>query len=125
MLFQSCREEAEILQTRRDGVQQGQYPEAIISYSRALEIDPKYMDAHFRLAQCFEKQSNWQGAVQELQRTISLQPTHWAAQTDLAQIMLAAGKAQDAKDRATTVLRSDPGNIEAQMLLANADADAG
>ena len=104
---------------------QQHYPEAIISYSRALEIDPKFTDAHFRLAQCFEKQSNWAGAVQELQRTILLQPTHWAAQTDLAQIMLAAGKAQDAKDRVTTVLQSDPGNIDAQMVLANADATLG
>ncbi len=28
---------------------QQQYPEAIISYSRALEIDPKFGEAHFRL----------------------------------------------------------------------------
>src|SRR5579872_3323999 len=105
--------------------QRQEYPEAIISYSRALEIDPKFTDAHFRLAQCFEKQSNWQSAVQELQRTISLQPSHWAAQTDLAQIMLAAGNPQEAKDRVTTVLHSDPGNIDAQMLLANADATLG
>src|SRR5437016_1904949 len=53
-----------------------QYPEAIISYSRALEIDPRYTEAHFRLAQCLEKQSDWPGAVQELQRTISLNPNH-------------------------------------------------
>jgi tetratricopeptide (TPR) repeat protein len=101
------------------------YPEAIIAYSRALEIDPKFTDAHFRLAQCLEKQSDWPGAVQELQRTIVLQPNHWGAQTDLAQIMLAAGKAQDAKDRANTVLQGDPGNIDAQILVTNADAVLG
>src|ERR1700733_7970467 len=104
---------------------QQQYPEAIISYSRALEADPRFTDAHFRLAQCLEKQSNWAGAIQELQRTIELRPTLWAAQTDLAQIMLAAGESQDAKDRANSVLQGDPGNIDAQMLVANSDAALG
>ena len=65
--------------------QQQLFPEAIISYSRALEIDPKFAEAHFRLAQCFEKQGNWPSAIQELQRAIAFQPTNWAAQTDFSE----------------------------------------
>src|SRR5215472_14364491 len=30
----------------------GEYPEANISYSRALQIDPRFIEAHYKLAQC-------------------------------------------------------------------------
>jgi Flp pilus assembly protein TadD len=98
------------------------YPEAIISFSRALQIDPRFADAHYQLAQCHQRESNWAAAIQELQRTIDLQPENWHAQIDLGQIILAGGKNQDAKDRALVVLHSDPKNLEAQLLLSNADA---
>ena len=98
------------------------YPEAIISFSRALQIDPRFADAHYQLAQCHMREGNWTAAIQELQRTIELQPKNWRAQVDLGQIILAGGKHQPAKDQALAVLRSDPKNLEAELLLSNADA---
>jgi tetratricopeptide (TPR) repeat protein len=98
------------------------YPEAIISFSRALQIDPRFADAHYKLAQSHQRQNNWAATLQELQRTIDLQPENWPAQIDLGQIMLAGGRSQDAKDRAMLVLHSDPANTDAQLLLSNADA---
>jgi tetratricopeptide (TPR) repeat protein len=97
------------------------YPEAIISFSRALQIDPRFVDAHYQLAQCHQRQGNWAGAVRELQRTIELQTENSHAQIDLGRIMLAGGKNQDAKDRALVVLHSDPKNLDAEILLSNAD----
>jgi tetratricopeptide (TPR) repeat protein len=101
---------------------QQKYPEAIIWFSRALQIDPRFADAHYKLAQSHQRQGNWAAAIQELQRTIDLQPENWPAQIDLGQIMLAGGRSQDAKDRAMLVLHSDPADIDAQVLLSNADA---
>jgi cellulose synthase operon protein C len=98
------------------------YPEAIISFSRVLQIDPRFADAHYQLALCHQRESNWAAAIQELQRTIELQPENWHAQIDFGQIILAGGKNQDAKDRALAVLHTDPKNLEAQLLLSNADA---
>jgi tetratricopeptide (TPR) repeat protein len=98
------------------------YPEAIISFNRALQLDPRFADAHFQLAQCHQRQSNWAAAVQELQRTTLLQPDNWHAQINLGQIILAGGKNQDAKDRALAVLHTIPRNLDAQILLSNADA---
>ena len=98
------------------------YPEAIISFSRALQIDPRFADAHYQLAQCHMREGNWTAAIQELQRTIELQPKNWRAQVDLGQIILAGGKHQPAKDQALAVLRSDPKNLEAELRLSNADA---
>src|ERR1700730_15192981 len=63
------------------------YPEAIISFNRALQLDPRFADAHFQLAQCHQRQSNWAAALQELQRTTLLQPDNWHAQINLGQII--------------------------------------
>src|SRR5882724_599588 len=97
------------------------YPEAIISFSRALQVDPRFADAHYELAQCHQRQGNWGGAIRELQRTIELQPENSHAQIDLGRIMLAGGKNQDARDRALAVLHSDPKNLDGEILLSNAD----
>src|SRR6267154_997293 len=100
----------------------GKYPEAVISLRRALQVDPRFVEAHYKLAQCHERQGSWAAAFQELQRTIDLQPDNWRAQVELGQILLAAGKNADAKDRAMLVMHSDPKNIDARILLSNADA---
>src|SRR3989441_300472 len=105
--------------------EQGKYPEALIFYGRALQLDPRFAEAHYKMAQCHMKQSSWAAAYQELQRTIDLQPENWPAQIDLGQILLAGGRAQEAKDRALLILRSNPQNADAQMLLANSDAVLG
>jgi tetratricopeptide (TPR) repeat protein len=97
------------------------YPEAIISFSRSLQIDPRFADAHYKLAQCQERQGNWGAALRELQRTVELQPENVHAQIDLGQIVLAGGRSQDAKDRAMSILHTDPKNLDAALLLSNAD----
>jgi tetratricopeptide (TPR) repeat protein len=98
------------------------YPEAIVSFTRALQFDPRFAEAHYQLAQCHQRQSNWAGAIRELQRTVELQPDNAAAQIDLGRIILAGGKNQDARDRAMAVLHSEPNNLDAELLLSNADA---
>jgi Flp pilus assembly protein TadD len=77
------------------------------------------------MALCHLKQGSWAAAYQELQRTIELQPENWSAQLDLGQLVFAAGKAQDAKDRALLILRNNPRHADAQVLLANSDAVLG
>src|SRR5580698_1216785 len=66
----------------------GKYPEAVISLRRALQVDPRFVEAHYKLAQCHERQGSWEAAFQELQRTIDLQPDDWRAQVELGQILL-------------------------------------
>ena len=51
------------------------YPEAIISFSRALQIDPRFIEAHYQLAQCHQRESNWAAAIQE---PISADTLGWA-----------------------------------------------
>jgi tetratricopeptide (TPR) repeat protein len=105
--------------------EKGKYPEANISYSRALQIDPRFVEAHYKRAQCLLKQSSWAAAFQELSRTVELQPENWPAELDLGQLLLAGGKPQEAKDRALLILHGDLKHPAAQILLSDADAALG
>ena len=90
---------------------QGKYPEASIYYGQALQIDKYYAEGYYKLAQCHIKLGVWASAFRELSRTVELQPTNWPAQVQLAEMSLRGGKAQDAKDRALLVLKSNPQNF--------------
>src|ERR1700751_3970738 len=103
----------------------GQYREANIEFENAIQVDPKFAEAHYRLAQSFLKQGDWSHAYQELTRTVEFDPTNWKAQLDLANLLLAGRQYQQAHDRAQTILQGDPNNPQAQLLLANADAALG
>ena len=77
---------------------------------------------HYKLAQCFLKQSEWTYAYGELSRAVQLAPGDSRAQVDLAGLLLAASKFSEARDHAQTVLRNDPRNAEAEVILSEADA---
>src|ERR1700745_2309858 len=49
---------------------QGKYPEALIYYGRAIQLDPRYAQAHFKLAQTQIKLKSFSAAFAELQRTV-------------------------------------------------------
>jgi tetratricopeptide (TPR) repeat protein len=104
---------------------QGKYPDALIYYGRALQLDPRLAEAHFKIAQTHLKMKSWNAAFGELRRTVELQPDNWAAQLELGRLELAGGKQKDSKDRAQLILKSQPNNVDSQLLLADADAALG
>ena len=106
-------------------LQQAKYQAAIIEYQNAIQIDPKFGDAHFGLAKIFLQQGDWNHAYQELSRTVEYDPANWKAQIDLGNLMLAGGNKLEARHYAETVLQSQPDNVEAEVLLANSDAALG
>src|ERR1051325_6070840 len=103
-------------------ITQEKFPEALLTYGRALQIDSKSAEIHYKIAQCHLKMANWVSAYQELQRTLELDPQNWGAQLNLGQLFLAGGKPVDAKNLALTILKSKPDDVGAQLLLANSDA---
>jgi tetratricopeptide (TPR) repeat protein len=105
--------------------EKGKYPEAAIQLQNAIQIDPKYADAHYKLAQCDKKLGMWAEAFAELNRTVDLAPRNWQAQIDLGNGLLAARQFRQAQDKAYLVLAAEPQNVEAHTLLANANAALG
>lgn len=56
---------------------------AITLLKKALEIDPNYVDAHFRLGRCYTKKGMHQEAVKEFQAVLALDSDYLAAQREL------------------------------------------
>src|SRR5215470_18778764 len=52
----------------------GKYREAAIQFQNAIQVDPRFAEAHYKLAQTQMKLQNWNAAYPELQRTLELQP---------------------------------------------------
>ena len=104
---------------------EAKYPEALIFYGRALQLDTKFAEAHYRMALTQMKLGSWSSAYRELSRAAELEPGNSAVQQQLAELELAGGKPQQAKDRALLILGQNPKNADAKMLLSNADAALG
>jgi tetratricopeptide (TPR) repeat protein len=69
---------------------EGKYREAVIQYSNAVQIDPKFAQGHDHLAQAYLKLGDTQRAYSELTRTVELSPEDYRAHTDLANLLTAA-----------------------------------
>lgn len=66
----------------------GKYREAAIQYSNAVQIDPRFAQAHYQLSQTFLKLGDVQRAYQELTRSVELVPDNYRAHTDLANLLV-------------------------------------
>ncbi len=105
--------------------EKGKYESAVIELRNAIKIDPRYTDAHYEMAQCDLKLGLFQQAYGELSNTVQLNPEHWKAQIDLGNLLLAAGRRDEAGQKAQLVLAKDPGNADALALQANVEESEG
>ena len=97
---------------------QGKYREAAIQYQNALKVDKDFAEAHYALAQAYEHLGQISGAYRELVRTVDLEPTDYKARVDLGNLLIAAGKPDDAQVQANAVLAVEPDNPDVHALLA-------
>src|ERR1035441_9581967 len=97
---------------------QGKYREAAIQYLNALKEDKNFADAHYALAQAYEHLGQFSGAYRELVRTVDLEPTNYKARIDLGNLLIAAGKLDDAQVQANAVMAVQPDNPDVHALLA-------
>jgi tetratricopeptide (TPR) repeat protein len=88
---------------------QGKYREAVIQYSNAVQIDPRFAQAHYQLSQAYLKLGDSQRAYPELARTVELAPDNYRARTDMANLLVTVrnpdgSPVQDALDKAKVQL---------------------
>ena len=103
-------------------VKDGQPAEATIEYRNALRLDPSYVEARHRLADAYLQAGQLVNAMGEYIRTADVQPTNTVAQLQAIKFLLLARRFEDARERATTVLKNEPQNVEAQIAKAMATA---
>jgi|HubBroStandDraft_5_1064220.scaffolds.fasta_scaffold10481_1 tetratricopeptide (TPR) repeat protein len=107
---------------------QGKEKEAIIQFSNAIKIDPRYAAARFELAKAYMQTGSGMGAFNELRRVVDLDPNNVEARLNLGQIYLAGRQYPKATEQANAILAIDPKNADAWGLksgiaLANKDHD--
>jgi tetratricopeptide (TPR) repeat protein len=101
--------------------EKGKFPEAAIEFSNALQVDPQYAAAHFKLAESYLKLQRFPDAYRELQRTIELDPRNSRAQLDIGLILIAAQSYRQVELIAKQMLDNDPNSADAHLLLSELD----
>jgi len=99
---------------------EGKYGEAIIEYRTALSYSPRSGEAHLRLAEAHVKNDDLRSAYPEFLRAADSLLDDEAVQLKAGNLLLMAGKYQDAKTRARAALKKNPKNVAALVLLGNA-----
>jgi serine/threonine protein kinase/tetratricopeptide (TPR) repeat protein len=88
----------------------GEYPQAVDSLHRALQIDPLNADAYRELAQAYEKLGNVQAAESTYQDAISVRPSYWGGHARLGFFYFSQGRYADAEKQFQTVVQLTPDN---------------
>jgi Tfp pilus assembly protein PilF len=99
-----------------------QYREAEIQFENAIQVDSRFAEAHYKLALAAMKLGDGRTAVQELLTTVQLQPEYYAAQLDLANLLILAHQLSDAKEHLDLLVQKQPDNPEVFIARANYDA---
>jgi len=105
---------------------QAKYREAAIQYQNALQVDPKFADAHYQLAQTYLKLQDPQHAYVEIGRTLDLQPDNYKAHADMANMLAAdyeatsnASDLSTAKEHTDILLAQRPNDPDTHLAYAN------
>jgi len=98
------------------------YAEAIIEYRRAVNTDPRFGEAHSRLADAYSMIDDARNAFIESVTAADLLPEDTKAQLRAGSALLLLGYAKEAGERASRVLAADPSNLDAKILRANVTA---
>jgi tetratricopeptide (TPR) repeat protein len=100
------------------------FQEATLEFRNALQIDDKLAAAHWGLAKAFEGLSRFPEMIQELEKTVQLDPNNFDAKLKLGNYYLAGSKGRIelidmAEKLAQEVLTKDANNIEGHILMGS------
>jgi Tfp pilus assembly protein PilF len=100
-------------------VEQKKYAEAIVQYRNAVQQDPRFGEARYKLAEAYAKTGDGRNAYREYIRAADLLPDNVDAQVKAATMLLMARQYEDAKTRAQKALAKDSQNVSAHIILGN------
>jgi tetratricopeptide (TPR) repeat protein len=97
----------------------GKYREASIQYSNALQVDPRFAQAHYQLGETYLKLHDWNRAFQELSRSVELAPDNYPAQADLANLLISTRNWKQAQPYLDVLRSKQPNNPQTFEAWAN------
>jgi len=98
--------------------EQKKYAEAVVEYRNAIQQDPKFGQARYKLAESYIFLNQPGDAYREYVRAADLMPDSVEVQVKAARMLLMGGQFLDAQTRAEKALAVDPKSVDAQLLKA-------
>jgi len=100
--------------------EKGDFVKAGLEFRNAIQIDPKFADAHYMLGMVELKKKNPRKAFGALSKAVELKPNLQEAQVQLGNIYMMARQPEKALEKAETVLKLSNTNEDALLLKASA-----
>jgi tetratricopeptide (TPR) repeat protein len=130
ILFTGCNRDPNVRKQRflesgnryRD---QGKTRESAIQYANALQLDPRFAEAHYQLGDAYLKLKDYNRAYQELFRAVELAPDNYPAQVDLANLLISARDLKQAQPHLDLLREKQPNNPDTHLAWANLYAAQG
>ncbi|GAM10708.1 transmembrane and TPR repeat-containing protein 1 [Geobacter sp. OR-1] len=94
----------------------GDLVKAALELKNAIQIDPKYADAHYLLGLVELKKGNYSGAFSSFQKSIELNPQNLDGQAQFGRLLLMSKELDKAQEKADLVLKANPGHQEGRIL---------
>lgn len=124
LAFSGCKNaeasKAEYLKRGEQFLKEKKHQEASIEFRNAIQIDDKLAAAHWGLAQAYEGLGRYAEAIQEIQRSIDLDPNNLDARARLGNYYMVGRQPNiaEAERLAKEILLKDPNYIEGHILMA-------
>lgn len=104
---------------------QGNYQDAVLSYRRALELNPDRWDAHGRAGALLYKQGKMAEAIEHYRVFVQFNPTSIEARENLATALVNQGQPREAVEHFRKLLQLSPDSNRARVKLGTVLAVAG
>lgn len=98
---------------------QRQWSRSIGLYQQALQLDPKFGDAWNSLAYCYARTGDFDKAADAMQHYADLLPGQANPHDSYGEILMMAGRYDEALGEYRTALKMDPGFIESERGMAD------
>jgi len=97
----------------------GKLREAAIQYANAVQVDPRFAEAHYQLGETYLKLKDYQRAYQELSRTVDLTPDNYPAHVELANLLIAVRDLKQAQPHLDLLREKQPDAPDTHLAWAN------
>ncbi len=96
------------------------FPEAIIEYRSALQIDPNHAGAHYALSHAYLRSGKLRDGFWELRETVRLDPSNNDAKLEFSQLAILAAEPDEALEQVDSVIEADPQSVKAYLIRGQA-----
>ena len=99
--------------------QDEKWPQALIAYRQAIELDPSWFEAQYNAGVIAHRLRNYSAALASYETALALQPDSADARYNFALALKAAGYVPDAATQLKKILAANPSEVRAHLALAN------